>query len=182
MFFRSNGVGGNSLDTSVTPPVVIRQGGLGDAFDQIGSWNFPTYSFTLTLQLPIRNRAAAADMGNAEVAKRRDLYTLRSREQAIALEVRNAVHDLESAKLSMAASRIARDTAQKNLEAEQKKYELGVQTIFFVLDAQTQLAQAEQSLLQAQVSYQRALTALDRSMGDLLERHRIQITEPTPKR
>jgi len=181
-FFTSNGLGGNRLDTSVTPPVIIAQGGLGDAFDQIGSWNFPSYGFTLSLRLPIRNRAAEADRGNALVSKRRDLYQLRSREQAIELEVRNAVHNLESAKLSMAASRIARDTAQKNLEAEQKKYELGVQTIFFVLDAQTGLAQAEQSLLQSQVSYQRALTALDRSMGDLLERHRIQITEPATKR
>jgi len=179
--FTSNGLGGNQLNTSVTPPVVISEGGLGDAFDQIGSWNFPTYGFTLTLRLPLRNRAAVADMANAQVSKRRDLYSLRSREQSIELEVRNAVHDLESAKLSMAAARIARDTAQKNLEAEQKKYDLGISTIFFVLDAQTQLAQTEQGLLQSQISYQQALTALDRSMGVLLDRHHIEVAQPAKK-
>lgn len=179
--FTGNGLGGNQLNTSVTPPIVISEGGLGDAFAQIGSWNFPTYGFTLTLRLPLRNRAAAADMGNAEVSKRRDLYSLRSRQQSIELEIRNAVHDLESAKLSMAAARIARDTAQKNLEAEQKKYELGVETIFFVLDAQNQLAQAEQGLLQSQISYQNALTSLDRSMGILLDRHHVELAPPPKK-
>jgi len=114
------------------------------------------------------------------VTKRQSLYQLRQREQAIRLEVRNAVHQLEQAKLSMAAARVARDLAQKTLEAEQRKYELGIQTIFFVLDAQTQLSQAEQQLLQAQISYQRALTAMDRAMGTLLERHSIRIADLAP--
>jgi outer membrane protein TolC len=65
----------------------------------------------------------------------------------------------------------------KNLEAEQRKYELGVQTIFFVLDAQTQLASAEQGLLQAQVSYQRAVTAVERGTGSLLDRFRIHLAD-----
>ena len=50
-----------------------------------------------------------------------------------------------------------------------------MQTIFFVLDAQTQLAQAEASLVQAQISYRRATTALDRATGELLSRHKVQI-------
>jgi len=177
MFYSSNGRGGNQLDTSVTPPVVINRGGLGDAFDQLGSWNFPSYGFTLSLRLPVKNRVAEADLGNALIAQKRSLYTQRQREQAITLEARTAVLQLEQAKLSMAASKIALDVARKNLEAEQRKYELGAQTIFFVLDAQTQLSQAEQELLRAQVGYQRAITAVDRATGSLLDRHKIQIKE-----
>ena len=105
----------------------------------------------------------------------RDLYQVRQREQAITLEVRNAVHQLEQAKLSVAAARIARDLAQKNLQAEQRKYEIGAETIFFVLDAQTQLAQAEQSLVQAQIDYQRALVAVDRATGQLLVKHNVEL-------
>jgi len=177
-FYRSSGRGGNQLDTSASPPVVIATGGLGDALSQLGSFDFPTYGFTLQLRLPVRNRGAEADLGNAMVAKQRSLYSMRQREQAITLEVRNAVHQLEQAKLTMAGSRIARDLAQKNLEAEQRKYELGVQTIFFVLEAQTQLAQAELTLLQAEISYQRAVTSVERSTAGLLERHRVRLAEP----
>lgn len=176
-FYSSSGRGGNRIDTSVMPPVILSTGGLGDAFDQLGSWDFPSYGFSLQLRLPIKNRVAAAELGSAMVSQKRNLYTLRQREQAVTLEARNAVHQLEQAKLSMAASRIALDLARKNLEAEQRKYELGATTIFFVLDAQTQLSQAEQDLLNSQISYQRAVTALGRATGTLLQRHQVQISD-----
>jgi outer membrane protein TolC len=143
--------------------------------EQVGAFDFPTYGFSVQLRLPIRNRTAEAALGDALVGQRRSLFQLQRAEQQVRLDVRNAIHQFEQAKLGMAASRIARDLAQKNLEAEQRKYELGAQTIFFVLDAQTQLAQAEQNLLQSQVSYQRALTALDRATGTLLERNNVRI-------
>jgi outer membrane protein TolC len=174
-FYNATGRGGNRINTSTTPPTIISQGGLIEALEQISSFDFPGYGFTLSLRLPVRNRGAAADLGTARVNQQRSLYTMRQREQSITLEVRNAVHQLEQAKLSMAASRIARDLAQKNLDAEQRKYELGVQTIFFVLDAQTQLATAEQDLLRSQINYRRSVTALDRAIGALLDRNNIRI-------
>jgi len=174
-FYSAGGLGGNQLDPSTTPPTVISQGGFGDAFSQMGTFDFPSYGFTVQLRLPIRNRNAAANLSDAMIGQRRSQFQFRRTEQQILLDVRNAIHQLEQAKLSLAASRIARDLAQKNLEAEQRKYELGAQTIFFVLDAQTQLAQAEQNLLRSQVGYQRVLTTLDRATGELLERNNIRI-------
>src|SRR5207247_8950499 len=112
---------GNQLDPNSMPPIVISQGGLGDALRQLRSFDFPTYGFSLQLRLPVRDRAVQADLGAALVAKRRGLYQLRSLEQAITLEVRNAVHQLEQSKLSMSAARLSRDLTQKNLEAEQRK-------------------------------------------------------------
>ncbi|MCI0419382.1 MAG: TolC family protein, partial [Acidobacteria bacterium] len=173
--YSSSGRGGNQIDPNSVPPIVVSQGGLSDALRQLRSFDFPTYGFSLQLRLPVKDRGVQADLGNALVSKRRSLYQMRFVEQAITLEVRNAVHQLEQSKLSMSASRIARDLAQKNLEAEQRKYELGVQTIFFVLEAQTQLAQAELSLVQGQLGYQRALSAVQTATGELLERHRVEI-------
>jgi len=43
---------------------------------------------------------------------------------------------------------------------------------------QTQLAQAELNLIQAQVNFQIAVAQLDHATGDLLEHHHVQITEP----
>ncbi len=178
-FYTGNGQGGNLSDSSVTPPVIISTGGLGDALSQVSRFNYPSYGFSVQLNLPIKNRSAQADMGNALVNKRRSLYGLRQLEQAIDLEVRNAANQVEQSKLSMTAAKVARDLVQKTLEAEQRKYELGATQIFFVLDAQTQLSQAEVSYLQAQINYQRSITDLDRASGRLLERHRVQIDEAT---
>jgi outer membrane protein len=175
--YSSNGLGGNQFDISGTPPVLIARGGLSDALGQLFRFSYPTYGFSVRLNLPIKNRAAAADLGNALVTKRRGLYLMRQLQENLTLEVSNAVHQLEQAKISMAATRVARDLAQKNLDAEERKFQLGAQTIFFVLEAQTQLAQAELSVAQAQVGYQLAVTAVNHAMGTLLDRHGIQIAE-----
>lgn len=175
--YTSNGIGGNVIDASGGAPVVISHGGLLDALGQIGGFGFPTYSVGVNLRLPIKNHQAEADLGSALVSKRGDLYLLRSRQQAIALEVRNAVHQLEVSKLSLGASAQALDLAKKSLAADQRKYELGAETIFFVLDAQNNVQQAQQSYVQAQVGYQLALAALDHATGDLLEHNRVLIAD-----
>ena len=81
----------------------------------------------------------------------------------------------EQAKLSVAAGKEALDLAQKTLAAEQRKYELGSGTIFLVLEAQTELASAQQSLLQSQM----ALARVDHATGELLEPYHVQIAELT---
>ena len=179
-FYSTNGVGGNQLSSATGSPVVIAQGGLLDSLDQLGSLGFPGYGFNVQLRLPLRNRAAQADMANAVVNQRRTMYQRRLRQETITLEARNAVHQLEEAKLAVAASKISRDLAQKQLTAEQRKYELGAEVIFFVLDAQSQLSQAEQNLVQAQIGYQRALATVDRVSGDLLKRFNVEITHQEP--
>lgn len=170
-FFTSNGRGGNQIAGGV----VTSNGGIVDSLDQVGSFNFPTYGLSLDLRLPIRNRAAQADLGTSLVSKRNSLYQLRQRQQIINQDVRNAVHAVEESRLVIAAADQARDLAKKTLAAEQRKYELGAQTIFFVLDAQNAYQQAEQNYLAAQIGYQRSLAQLDRATGNLLEKNRVLI-------
>jgi len=173
--YSSQGLGGNQYDTTVSPPALLTPGGFGGALSQLFGWNFPTYSLSLNLNFPIRNRAAQAALGQAAVAKRNDLYLQRREQQSVELDVANSIHNLEQAKLSMAAAKIARDLAQKTVDSEQRKYELGAEQILFVLEAQTELAQAEVALVQAEVSYQMALAAVDHATGSLLDRHHIEI-------
>src|SRR5207302_733427 len=173
--YSSNGLGGNQID-SVTPAQVT-PGGLGDSLNQVFGFGFPSYGFSLTLNLPIKNRGAQADLGTGLVARRRDLYNERLLREQITLEVANAVHQLEQAKLSLAASKESLDLAQKNLAAEQRKYELGSETIFFVLEAQTELAQAESGLLQAEIGYRLAVAAVDHATGNLLAQYHVKTAD-----
>jgi outer membrane protein TolC len=174
-FYQSNGLGGNEF--SLTTGQLISRGGLGSSFNQLFGFGFPGYGATLALNLPIKNRAAQADLGSALVSRHRDMYSAQQVQEQVMLEVSNSIHQLELAKLTLAAGKTALDLAQKELTAEQRKYELGAQTIFFLLDAQTKLAQAESSLLQAQITYQIAVAAVDHATGGLLHPYHIQLAE-----
>src|SRR5579859_5626019 len=174
--YAGNGLGGDQFNSAV-PPVLIARTGLGSSLDQVFHFNATTYGLTLSLNLPIKNHAAEANLGDALVSRRRDQYQERRTTQNVTLETVNAVHLLEASKLSVEAAKVALDLAQKTLHAEERKYELGSETIFFVLEAQTELSTAEQNLVQAQVNYQLAVAAVDHATGDLLEHHHVQIVE-----
>ncbi len=168
--YASNGLGGagfNSLGQPISSSWV----------SQMFSFNYPTYEAQLTLSLPLKNRAAKAEMGSALVGRRNDLYSQRQIREQVILDVSNAVHQLEQAKLSIVAGKEALDLAKKTMAAEQRKYELGSGTIFLVLEAQTEVATAEQSLLQAEVGYQLAVAAIDHATGELLDPYHVQIAE-----
>jgi outer membrane protein len=175
--YTTNGLGGIVFDNSGQ---LVSTGGFGDSLSQLGGFSFPTYGINLQMRFPIRNSSAAADLGTALVSKRRTLYQMRSLRQSISTQVKNAVHDLEQAELVITAAKDSRELAAKNLAAEERKYQLGAETIFFVLDAQNQLSQAEQSLVQAQISYQKALAEVDHATGSLLAKHKLMPASATP--
>ncbi|MDP3000404.1 MAG: TolC family protein [Bryobacterales bacterium] len=165
-FQRTNVFGGDGGASSL---IRMTPGGFGDALNQVFNFNYPVYAFGLTLRLPIRDRAASAALADALLGKRLDALRQRSLEQSIRQEILNAVSDVESSKASVKLAIVNRDLAQQALDAEQKKYELGVNTIFFVLDAQQRLVEAENQLVTTSVQYRRNALTLLRSTGELLE-------------
>jgi outer membrane protein len=177
-FYQTNGIGGNQYDLNTGK--LISQGGLGTSFSQMFGFGFPGYGGTLTLNLPLRNRAAKANLGTALVARRHDLYTSQASKEEIVRQVKDSVHLLEEAKLTLTAGKTSLELAQKSLAADQRKYELGAETNFFVLDSQTKLAQSELNLLQTQINYQIARATVDRATGSLLEPYHVQIAELSP--
>ena len=152
--------------------------GLGTTLDQVLAFTYPSYGFTVQLNFPFRNSAARASLSNALVSRVRDQYTQRQTEQQIILDVRQAIDSLELADASISAAISARDLAQKNVAAEQQKYELGTITAFEVLDSQTRLASAESALLAAYVTYQQAYIDYERATWTLLDGLGIVVETP----
>ena len=159
-------------DVPAPPPTPL---GWTSSLDQIFQFRYPTYSMGLTLNLPLRNRRAAADLANSSIQKKRDLYQLRSQEQRIRQEVLNAVAGVELAKAALEQATVARDFAQKRVDAEQKKYDLGVQVAFFVLEAQTDLAVANADVVAQSIAYRRSMLDLLQATGELLEARGVSI-------
>jgi outer membrane protein TolC len=131
----------------------------------------------VTVEIPLRNRAAQADYAYASVAKRRAESNLKAAEQQVALQVRNAYTILEMDRATIAATQKARELAEKNLDAEQKKFQLGTSTIRFVLEEQRNLAVAQSSELRSLVDFTKAKSDLDKAMGKTLEANNISITD-----
>ena len=168
--YSSNGLGGtqfNGAGQKIT----------SSSLNQLFGFNYPTYYAQLSVSLPLKNRSAKAEMGTALVSRRSDLYNERQIREQVTLDVSNAVHQLEQAKLSIAAGKDALNLAQKTMAAEQRKYDLGSETIFFVLEAQTELASAQLGLLQAEVNYQLAIAGVDHATGELLDPYHVQIAD-----
>jgi outer membrane protein TolC len=161
-----------TADIPAPPPTPL---GWTHSLDQIFQFRFPAYSFGLNLNLPLRNRGAAADLSNRTIQKKRDLYQLRSQEQRIRQEVLNAVAGVELAKAALEQATVARNFAQQRVDAEQKKYDLGVQVAFFVLEAQTDLAQAEADVVAQSIAYRRSMLDLLQATGELLEARGVSI-------
>jgi outer membrane protein len=174
-FYQSAGLGGNQYNLNTGQ--LIAAGGFGSSMSQLFGFGFPGYGATLSLTLPVRNRGGQSTLGNALVSRTHDLYSGGQIREQITREVHDAVHQLEEAKDALSAGTASFDLAQKTLTSEQRKYELGAETNFFVLDAQTRLAAAELTLLQTQVSYRLALAAVGHSTGDLLTPYHVQIGE-----
>ncbi|MGA2673801.1 MAG: TolC family protein [Terracidiphilus sp.] len=174
-FYQSSGLGGNEYN--LTTGQLVAPGGFGSSMNQTFGFGYPGYGGTLTLNLPIRNRGGQARLGSALVSRSHDMYSARQIQEQIAQEVSDAVHQLEEAKQALEAGNISFDLAQKSLSSDQRKYELGAETNFFVLDSQTKLAAAELTLLQTQVNYQVALAAVSHATASLLDPYHLKIAE-----
>lgn len=155
--------------------VSVIPGGFGDSLSQLFGFGYPVYGFGLQLNLPIRNRAASADYADAVVNKRLDTLRMRSLQQQIRQDVLNAVSQVENSRASVELARVALDLAQKRVDAEQKKYDLGTITLFFLLDAQNALTQAQSALVRESVNYRRNLVTLLRMSGELLPERGITV-------
>jgi outer membrane protein len=150
-------------------------GGLGTAFGQLFGYNYGGYSAGISVQIPLRNRAAQADNARVATEKRIAENRLTAQAQQIALEVRNALTQVEMNRAKIDAAQTARELAERRLEAEQKKFDLGASTIRFVLEEQRNLAQAQTDELQSLVNYTKSLVDFDRSVGMTLKKNNIEI-------
>jgi outer membrane protein TolC len=150
-------------------------GGLGTAFGQLFGYNYGGYSAGFSVQIPLRNRAAQADNARAATEKRISENRLTAQAQQIALEVRNALTQVEMNRAKIDAAQIARELAERRLEAEQKKFDLGASTIRFVLEEQRNVAQAQTDELQSLVNYTKSLVDFDRAVGMTLKKNNIAV-------
>ncbi len=131
----------------------------------------------LSLNIPLRNRAAQATQIRSELEYQQAQMRLQQIENQISIEVRNAQFGVEQNRASVASAQAAVDYARQSLDAEQKKYQFGTSTTTLVLQTQSALATSESTLMSAMAAYEKSRIELDRAIGTTLDHAGISIDD-----
>jgi outer membrane protein len=115
--------------------------------------DFPTWTFTLQLSYPLGNSTQDVNLARARLQNRQSQKQLDSSKIRVATEVRETARMVTTNSKRVEATRASRALAEKRLEAEEKKFQAGMTTNFFVLQAQRDLNQARNNELQALIDY-----------------------------
>jgi outer membrane protein len=143
--------------------------GYGSALNQLVDSSAPDKGVGLTLNIPLRNRAAQAAQVRSELEYRQAQMRLQQIENQVRIEVRNAQFAVQQNRASVESGQAAVRLGQESLEAEQKKFALGASTSTLVLQNQSALATAESTLVSAMAAYEKSRLELDRATGLLLD-------------
>jgi outer membrane protein len=144
---------------------------------QIFRRNYPSYSAGLSLNIPLRNRAAQSDYVTQALSLRQSELGLQKAVNQIRVDVQNAVIGLRQARVRYDSAVKARILQRQTLDADQKKYTLGASTVFQVVTDQQALAAAQSAEQQALANYSHARVAFDQNMGRTLEVNNVSIDE-----
>jgi len=152
----NSGTGINRVVTGTVP------GGYGDALGTLFHQNYPTWSLAVNVSYPLGTSTQEASYARAQLQSNQVEAQLRQIELQIATDVTNAAVQVQSNVERVQAAQSAREFAQKQYEAEQSKFEVGMSTNYFVVQAQRDLATAQNNELQAILAYRKSVVELER--------------------
>jgi outer membrane protein len=162
-----NGLGGSISD--------ILPGGYWDALRTLGNLAAPSWNLAVNVTYPLGTSTADANLARGKVQVQQSLAQIKQLELQVATDVTNAALNVESNLESVQAARAARELAQQRLDAENAKFQVGMSTNFFVVQAQRDLADAANTELGAIRNYRRSLVDFDRLQQTSLSRANITL-------
>ena len=162
-----------------TPPIAdpFFVGGYGTVLAQLFGRNFPTYSVGLSLTIPLRNRAAQANLASAAVTLRQNQLLLQRLINQIRVDVQNAITAVNQARTQYEAAVKGRVLQEQTLDADQKKLALGATTVYQVIQDQRDLTTAAAAEVTAQATYAGARVQLDVATGSTLANNNVEFAE-----
>ena len=137
-------------------------GGYSDAWRTLTGRDYPTWNVQVNFSYPLGGSAADALYARSRVQRNQTAAQLKALELQVATDVTNAALQAESSLKSYEAATVARSLAETRLSAEQSRFEVGLSTNFFVVQAQRDLATAQNTELRALLDYRKGLVDFER--------------------
>jgi outer membrane protein len=163
--YQASGSGGTlkNFDNSQFPPVLSSsvERGLGVTLAESFKNNLPSWSVGFTASYPIGKSGTEANLARARLEKQRSEIQLRDAELQVSTAVRDAGRQVSTGAKRVQVTQLAREAAQKQLDAEQKRFDLGLSSTFQLSLRQRDLASAKLRELQAIIGYTRSLITFE---------------------
>jgi outer membrane protein TolC len=133
----------------------------GTVLNQLFSSDFPTWAVGINVSYPIGRSSDEANYARARLEHSQSEQRLKSAEARAILQVREAAWKIEMNAKRIETARASRELAEQRLDAERKRFEVGMSTSFLVIQAQRDLAQAKTNELSSVLAYDLSLVAFD---------------------
>ena len=162
----TNGQGGSRLlRTGGFPGTITGVEGtsFGSVLGQVLTSDYPTWTVGLTVSYPLGHSVAEANLARARIERDQVAAQVRSLELSVVREVRDAALRLEQNRERIETAKLGRELAEQRLDAEQKRFEVGMSTSFLVIQAQRDLAVALDNEQRAYLDYQLAAVNFERA-------------------
>ncbi|MDZ7815892.1 MAG: TolC family protein [Planctomycetota bacterium] len=154
----------------------------GDHWEGLEGETTTPFPSAFNIEWPLGNRAAIAGLRRAEHEFNRTKTQVLAGEQGVILQIRNAIRKVRTNYRRIASAQIAAELAERSLREEEARYRVGRSTPIEVLRFQTDLTNAQNTLLQAVIDYNLAIAELNKARSSNLLMNRIEletVLEPT---
>src|SRR5207244_4205549 len=177
-----SGIGGTQLirqsagvGVSTNPIISTLPGGYGDALASIFRTDYPRWTAQVNFAYPIGLSTQKAAVARARVQLNQVQAQMKQIELQVATDITNQAITIRSNIERVQAAQAARDLAQQQLDAENSKFAVGMSTNYFVINAQNQLATAQNNELQAILNYRKSLVEFERVQSTTLQNLNITV-------
>ncbi len=141
--------------------------GFEGAVNEVGINDEDIWEVGVNFEWPIGNRGANARYRRKVLARQQMETIIQRIEDEIRLDVKQALHGIDTARGEIEATRLARDAAVKVVEGEFTRFEIGQTSNLELLRAQDLLALSSRNFTRAVIDYNLALHELERAQGVL---------------
>jgi HAE1 family hydrophobic/amphiphilic exporter-1 len=163
---------------SLAPSALV--GGYGQTLKNLFSLNTYNVIVGVAIQIPLKNRTAEANLAGARIQGEQLQASLRSQDQIIEVDVRNAAQSVETSRRRVLSARDARANAETQLQGEQRLYQVGRSTTFLLFQRENALTNARAAELRAETDYNKALADLQRATSTTLRANNITVDARVP--
>jgi len=143
------------------------------AFTDSSEFRFPSYSASLSYNMPLQNRTASGAEQAARATLRGLQVALQEMEIMALAEIRAALREVRFRSQAVVAAEQSLELAERQLDAERRRFNADLSTTFQVLEFQQTLIEARMTRIRARVEFAKARVALFRALGSLGERSEL---------
>jgi len=158
--YNTSGQGGNRLANQV----LVEQGGYFDALRALRSLDTAGFNASLNYTIPVGRdvNVARANYARSQLQLDQAQQRLKSQELTLSVEVTNAGLAVDNTAKQFQAAQKSREAAERNADAEQTRFDVGMSTNYNVVQAQNTLTLSRLSELRALINYLNAVAEFDR--------------------